>query len=119
MKEKTVPIGVRVELSCYTTLSPPLTYSWSKLEGPIPRSALVQSSMLIMEQVRTSHAGTYVCKVNNSLEVEHVSSTLMVTGIVPYFVQAPRSYIEMDTLPDAYLSFNLEISFKPESLTGK
>ena len=33
-------------------------------------------------------------------------------------MQAPISYVELDTLPDAYLSFNVEISFKPESPNG-
>ena len=32
--------------------------------------------------------------------------------------QAPISYVELDTLPDAYLEFNVEISFKAESPTG-
>ena len=44
---------------------------------------------------------------------------LTVTGIIPYFSQAPLSYIEMETLPDAYLQFDLELSFKPEAANGQ
>lgn len=42
----------------------------------------------------------------------------MVTGIVPNFNQAPRSYISLPPLPDSYLKFNIEISFKPENHDG-
>ena len=34
------------------------------------------------------------------------------------YVQAPISYVELDTLPDAYLAFNIEISFKADSPNG-
>lgn len=43
---------------------------------------------------------------------------LVVTGIIPYFTQAPNSYITLPTLPDAYLQFSFEISFKPENNYG-
>lgn len=69
--------------------------------------------------MRGSDAGTYICKANNSDgDVEVSTTVLTITGLVPYFAQAPVSYIEMDTLPEAYLSLDVEVSFKPEAANG-
>lgn len=43
---------------------------------------------------------------------------LVVTGVVPYFSQAPQSFIALPPLADSYLKFNIEISFKPQSYDG-
>lgn len=43
---------------------------------------------------------------------------LVVTGVVPHFSQAPQSFIALPPLPDSYLKFNIEISFKPQSYDG-
>jgi hypothetical protein len=48
-----------------------------------------------------------------------IPTVLVVTGVVPYFAQAPTSFMALPTLPDAYLQFNIEVSFKPESSDGK
>ena len=40
------------------------------------------------------------------------------TGVVPHFTQTPTSYMTLPTLPDSYLTFDLEISFKPEDKDG-
>lgn len=39
-------------------------------------------------------------------------------NVVPYFAQAPLSYMQMPTLPNAYMEFDIEKSFKPESPDG-
>lgn len=43
---------------------------------------------------------------------------LVVTGIVPYFNQAPNSYLSLHTINDHYFQFTFEISFKPENGHG-
>jgi hypothetical protein len=55
---------------------------------------------------------------NNLVTEVEMSTVLVVTGLVPYFAQAPVSYIALDTLPDAYLAFDIEVSFKPEAPDG-
>lgn len=40
-------------------------------------------------------------------------------GVVPRFSQTPLSYMKMPTLADAYLNFEIEVAFKPESMSGK
>lgn len=47
-----------------------------------------------------------------------MTTVLVVTGAVPYFTQAPNSYMSLPTLPDSYLKFDIEISFKPENPNG-
>lgn len=48
-----------------------------------------------------------------------IPKLITVTGAVPFFAQAPVSYLALPTLPDAYVTFNIEISFKPEHPNGK
>ena len=47
-----------------------------------------------------------------------IPTILVVTGTVPYFPQQPTSYMVMPTLPDAYLAFDVQISFRPEQSNG-
>lgn len=73
---------------------------------------------LKLTNVKAEDAGTYICVGNNNeLRVE-VPTVLVVTGVVPNFSQAPESYIAFPPLPDSYLKFNIDISFKPESYDG-
>ena len=68
--------------------------------------------------MRAEDAGTYTCTARNSEESTEIPTILVVTGVVPYFAQAPISYMQMPTLPDAYQQFDIEVSFKPESPDG-
>lgn len=74
---------------------------------------------LVINEVRAQDAGTYVCSVENARTSMNIPIILVVTGVVPYFAQTPESYMILPTLPDAYLHFNIEVSFKPESPDGK
>lgn len=73
---------------------------------------------LIINEARAQDAGTYVCIAENAHAKLDIPVILVVTGVVPYFAQAPVSYMVLPTLPDAYLNFDIEVSFKPESLDG-
>lgn len=75
-------------------------------------------SKLSIPEVRAEDAGTYVCTARNAEETMDLPTVLVVTGVVPYFAQAPLSYMQMPTLPNAYMEFDIEISFKPESPDG-
>lgn len=69
--------------------------------------------------MRAEDAGTYVCTARNGEETMDIPTVLVVTGVVPYFAQAPLSYMQLPTLPDAYTQFDIEISFKPEAPDGQ
>lgn len=75
-------------------------------------------SKLKLTNVKAEDAGTYICVANNGHVNIEVPTVLVVTGVVPNFSQAPESYIALPPLPDSYLKFNIEISFKPESNEG-
>lgn len=74
--------------------------------------------ILQLRDIKESDAGTYICSASSRYETIDVPTVLVVTGIVPFFGQAPNSYIALPTLPDAYLHFNFEVSFKPETPNG-
>lgn len=42
----------------------------------------------------------------------------MVTGAIPYFPQAPNSYLTFPKLEDAYLKFSFEVTFNPDQPNG-
>ena len=57
----------------------------------------------------------YVCHaVINSLVM-----LICVVELVPYFTQNPVSYMSYPPLNDAYLDFDVEMSFAPETTDGK
>ena len=101
-----------------TSIGVPVTFHWQKLQGVISRDVSVQGASLIIDSAEPKHAGTYICKANNSVTEVEMTTLLTVSGLVPYFSQAPVSYIALDTLPDAYLAFDVEVSFRPESPDG-
>ena len=69
-----------------------------------------------MTNVNEGDAGYYYCSTSlNSFIQEFL---LIVTGIVPYFAQNPVSYKQYPTLPNAYLNFDINISFKPHREDG-
>ena len=41
------------------------------------------------------------------------------TELVPYFDQNPVSYVSYPTINDAYLTFDIEMSFKPSATEGQ
>ena len=43
---------------------------------------------------------------------------LFVAEMVPYFLQNDVSYVRFPTLRDAYMTFDVEITFRPETTDG-
>lgn len=71
-----------------------------------------------LTNVKTDDAGTYICVADNGDVNIEVPTVLVVTGVIPNFSQAPESYIALPPLPESYLKFNIEISFKPDTYDG-
>ncbi|XP_053982835.1 basement membrane-specific heparan sulfate proteoglycan core protein-like isoform X1 [Hylaeus volcanicus] len=118
IETKYAPYGSSVEMNCRPNLDSPDKFQWSKLGGLLPRDAHTFESKLNLTNVKAEDAGTYICTVNNDHESIEIPTVLVVTGVVPYFSQAPESFIALPPLPDCYLKFNIEVSFKPESYDG-
>ena len=77
---------------------------------------------MVIENLTARDAGVYLCTISSDHQVprDHVvSNILTVNNILPYFSQADQSYLILPTLPDAYLKFEIEITFKPEKENGK
>lgn len=73
---------------------------------------------IVLNDLGSIDAGTYTCSASSGTTNIDVPIILVVTGIVPYFTQAPNSYITLPTLGDSYMQFAFEISFKPENDNG-
>ncbi|KAK0088927.1 hypothetical protein PV326_004677, partial [Microctonus aethiopoides] len=114
---KSVPYGSSIEMGCRVDMEGPITYKWSKLDGLFP-DASIQDNKLTLVKVKADSAGTYICTASNGVESSEVPTILVVTGVIPNFTQAPRSFIALPPVPDSYLKFNIEVSFKPEKYNG-
>ncbi|XP_014478060.1 PREDICTED: basement membrane-specific heparan sulfate proteoglycan core protein isoform X5 [Dinoponera quadriceps] len=118
IETKFAPYGSSLEMDCRIDLDPPIQFQWNKLGGLLPRDTQTLDNKLKLTNVKAEDAGTYICVANNGHTTIEVPTVLVVTGVVPNFSQAPESYIALPPLPDSYLKFNIEISFKPESSEG-
>ncbi|XP_065579048.1 basement membrane-specific heparan sulfate proteoglycan core protein-like isoform X5 [Artemia franciscana] len=120
VETKSAPVGSMVVMDCRSNLQPPLTFHWSRQGGSLPMDASHQGAKLTLPSVKAEDAGTYICTVTSGLDSStlDIPTILSVTGVISYFPQAPLSYIALPTLPDAYLQFDIELSFKPEVPDG-
>ncbi|XP_025163883.1 basement membrane-specific heparan sulfate proteoglycan core protein [Harpegnathos saltator] len=118
IETKFAPYGSSLEMDCRIDLDPPIQFQWNKLGGLLPRNTQTLENKLKLTNVKAEDAGTYICLANNGHTNIEVPTVLVVTGVVPNFNQAPESYVALPPLPDSYLKFNIEVSFKPESSEG-
>lgn len=86
------------------------------LENPTNILIILQSS-LKFPNLRVSHAGRYVCQANSTTDQTEYAIAVGVTGVVPKFIQAPVSYMELEAL-DNDIKFDIDLSFKPEKANG-
>lgn len=77
--------------------------------------SIILQKTITLYDIGSKDAATYTCSASSSVANIDVPIVLVVRGIVPYFTQAPNSYITLPTLGDSYMQFSFEISFKPEA----
>ncbi|XP_024936745.1 basement membrane-specific heparan sulfate proteoglycan core protein [Cephus cinctus] len=118
IETKSARYGSDVEMYCRVNLEEPVTFKWNKLGDNLPREKEMLANTLRLLNVKAEDAGTYICTATSGQTSIEVPTVLIVTGVVPNFNQAPKSYIALRPLPDAYLKFNIEVSFKPENDDG-
>ncbi|XP_065291473.1 basement membrane-specific heparan sulfate proteoglycan core protein isoform X27 [Dermacentor albipictus] len=118
VETRTIPYGSTVVLDCRHNLEPPVAYSWTRDNGDVPHKALPRDSTLVVPDVRASDAGTYICTAKNERTTLEVPTILVVTGLLPRFTQAPLSYMKLPTIVNAYMGFEVQITFKPEKDHG-
>ncbi|KAL1421369.1 hypothetical protein MTO96_000452 [Rhipicephalus appendiculatus] len=118
VETRTIPYGSTVVLDCRHNLEPPVAYSWTRDNGDIPHKASPRDSTLVVPDVRASDAGTYICTAKSERTTLEVPTILVVTGLLPRFTQAPLSYMKLPTIVNAYMGFEVQITFKPEKDHG-
>nr|QYB17310.1 heparan sulfate proteoglycan [Laodelphax striatellus] len=118
-QKRSAAYGYMVVLDCDAQLLPPVVYSWMKEAGEIqPNTNTRQQRRLVIPYATSADAGLYVCSAQSGDIRINIPTILTVTRAVPFFSQAPVSYIAVPTLRDANLEFEIEISFKPEQYDG-
>ncbi|XP_071451008.1 basement membrane-specific heparan sulfate proteoglycan core protein [Hetaerina americana] len=118
IETRSAPYGSAVVMECRTDLDPPVTHSWSRQGGFLPKEAIVDRDTLTIPIVQPSDAGTYFCTAQSDSVKMEIPTVLVVKDVIPRFDQNPVSFMSLPTLPGAYLQFSVEISFKPESPDG-
>lgn len=73
---------------------------------------------LRLENVQAKDAGVYICTASSIGYSVDIPTTLVVTGAIPHFPQAPNSYLTFPKLDDAYLRFSFEVTFNPDQPNG-
>lgn len=62
-----VRVGEVIRLQCLAHGTPPLTYTWSKLEGSLPPRVQINGGDLQINLATTDDAGNYKCVVSNKV----------------------------------------------------
>ncbi|XP_052547641.1 basement membrane-specific heparan sulfate proteoglycan core protein isoform X4 [Tympanuchus pallidicinctus] len=116
---KEVSVGSAAVLPCLASGFPVPEISWSKLEGELPEGARVEGTALTLPAVRLEDAGVYACAASNRRGQETAFYVLKVRErLVPYFTQTPRSFLPLPTIKDAYKTFEIQITFRPDAADG-
>ncbi|XP_064610527.1 LOW QUALITY PROTEIN: basement membrane-specific heparan sulfate proteoglycan core protein-like [Liolophura sinensis] len=115
---RTAALGSTANLNCDAQGFPQPAITWNRREGQLPGDHIVRNGELTIPTVRREDAGTYVCSAANDYGITEHPVQLVVGDLVPYFSQNPVSYISYAPLRDAYLNFDMLVSFRPEATDG-
>ncbi|XP_060115564.1 basement membrane-specific heparan sulfate proteoglycan core protein [Heteronotia binoei] len=116
---KELTAGSKVVFPCMASGFPVPDISWTKLEGDLPEGIQVEGDVLTIPAARPEDTGIYVCTASNRQGKVTAFSMLKVRErIVPYFTQNPQSYLVLPTMKDAYKTFAIEITFRPDTPDG-
>ncbi|XP_053952223.1 basement membrane-specific heparan sulfate proteoglycan core protein isoform X19 [Anastrepha ludens] len=110
-------VGSTAQLNCDAEI--PGSYRWSRQYGQMQADRVLFNERLELQDVQANDAGTYICTSNtpDGLSIDY-PTILVVTGAIPQFHQEPISYMSFPTLPESYIKFNFDITFRPEQGNG-
>nr|XP_056721446.1 basement membrane-specific heparan sulfate proteoglycan core protein [Euleptes europaea] len=116
---KEITAGSKVAFPCLASGFPVPDVSWTKLEGNLPKDVHTEGNILTIPAARLEDTGVYVCTASNRQGKVTAFSMLKVRErVVPYFTQNPQSYLVLPTMKDAYKTFAIEITFRPDTPDG-
>ncbi|XP_068617476.1 basement membrane-specific heparan sulfate proteoglycan core protein isoform X3 [Battus philenor] len=105
-----------ISLPCEYNLEQPVSIEWSKEYSSLPSNVRANDPVLNLDNVSESDAGTYICRVSNSIAAIETRAILRVTGIVPRF--NGDGWLTLPKIKDAYMQFDIEVTFKPTDNDG-
>ncbi|XP_067635534.1 basement membrane-specific heparan sulfate proteoglycan core protein isoform X4 [Eurosta solidaginis] len=110
-------VGSTAELNCDAEV--PGSYRWIRQYGQMQANRDLFNERLELQNVQSSDAGTYICTASTpDGQTVDYPTILVVTGAIPQFHQDPVSYMSFPTLPESYIKFNFDITFRPEQGNG-
>ncbi|CAH1240507.1 HSPG2 [Branchiostoma lanceolatum] len=115
---RNVMLGSTAVFTCLASGSPPPEITWRKENGDLPDDHMIDNGVLTIPSITKEDAGAYICSARNDEGAAEFRAILNVGELIPYFTQTPLSYMTFPTLREAYLQFDIEVSFKPESTEG-
>nr|XP_046221837.1 LOW QUALITY PROTEIN: basement membrane-specific heparan sulfate proteoglycan core protein-like [Oncorhynchus gorbuscha] len=114
-----VTVGSDAVLPCVASGYPVPAIKWSKLDGELPPKCRQVVNTLTVPEVTHKDSGTYVCTASNKQgKVEALTTLKVHDRVMPYFTQEPLSYLTLPTIKNAYKSFSIKISFRPDNPDG-
>ncbi|XP_029690402.1 basement membrane-specific heparan sulfate proteoglycan core protein isoform X5 [Takifugu rubripes] len=118
-EKKEVTVGSDAVLPCVASGYPVPQIRWSKLEGELPSKCFQDINALTVPRVTHEDSGTYVCTASNKQgKVEAFTSLQVHERVMPYFAQEPLSYLTLPTIRNAYKTFNIKVTFRPDNVDG-
>uniref|UniRef100_A0A674D9M0 Heparan sulfate proteoglycan 2 n=1 Tax=Salmo trutta TaxID=8032 RepID=A0A674D9M0_SALTR len=116
---KEVTVGSDAVLPCVASGYPVPAIKWSKLDGELPPKCIQVVNTLTVPGLTHEDSGTYVCTASNKQGKVEAFTTLKVHDrVMPHFTQEPLSYLTLPTIKNAYKSFSIKISFRPDNPDG-
>ncbi|XP_053136681.1 basement membrane-specific heparan sulfate proteoglycan core protein isoform X4 [Hemicordylus capensis] len=113
---KEVSAGSVVAFPCLASGFPVPDITWTKLEGDLPEGVRLEGNVLTIPSAQPEDTGVYVCTASNRQGKVTAFSMLKVRErVVPYFTQDPPSFLVLPTMKDAYKTFAIEITFRPDT----
>uniref|UniRef100_A0A674DER8 Heparan sulfate proteoglycan 2 n=1 Tax=Salmo trutta TaxID=8032 RepID=A0A674DER8_SALTR len=89
------------------------------LDGELPPKCIQVVNTLTVPGLTHEDSGTYVCTASNKQGKVEAFTTLKVHDrVMPHFTQEPLSYLTLPTIKNAYKSFSIKISFRPDNPDG-
>ncbi|KAK7884904.1 hypothetical protein WMY93_028027 [Mugilogobius chulae] len=116
---KEVTVGSDAVFPCVASGFPLPEIKWSKMFGELAPKCSQEGHVLTVPRVSHEDSGTYVCTASNKQGKVEAFTTLKVhERVMPYFAQEPLSYLTLPTIKNAYKSFSIKISFRPDNVDG-